>query len=89
LLSPGINLTSDEKLRLAMQLEKLGMDVIEAGFPSRSPHDFEAVEQIAGKIDNAQIAALTGANKALYSAPSEASSYHPVKENVVAIHFNP
>ena len=63
LLSPGVRINAGEKLRLAMQLEKLGVDAIEAGFPSKSPDDFEAVEQIAGKIDKAQVTALSGVSK--------------------------
>ena len=45
--APGASLTSDEKLEVAYQLEKLGVDVIEAGFPIASPDDFNAVNMIA------------------------------------------
>src|SRR5690349_21914692 len=45
--SPGISLNTQEKLEIAGQLARLGVDVIEAGFPITSPGDFEAVEAIA------------------------------------------
>jgi 2-isopropylmalate synthase len=52
-----------EKLRLAIKLETLGVDVIEAGFPAASPGDFEAVRMVAGKIRKAQVTALARASK--------------------------
>ncbi len=61
--SPGASMNAAEKLRLAVQLEKLGVDVIEAGFPAASPGDLEAVRLIAGKIRNAQVTALARASK--------------------------
>lgn len=61
--SPGASMNAAEKLRLAMQLEKLGVDAIEAGFPAASPGDFEAVSQISAKIRNAQVTALSRANR--------------------------
>lgn len=45
--SPGATLTSKEKLDIARQLAKLGVDIIEAGFPIASPDDFDAVRRIA------------------------------------------
>nr|ABA26446.1 2-isopropylmalate synthase 1 [Brassica insularis] len=51
--SPGATLTSKEKLDIARQLAKLGVDVIEAGFPAASKDDFEAVKTIAGTVGNA------------------------------------
>jgi 2-isopropylmalate synthase len=50
--SPGATLTSSEKLDIAKQLAKMGVDVIEAGFPIASPDDFEAVKQIARVVGN-------------------------------------
>jgi len=50
--SPGATLTSSEKLDIARNLAKLGVDIIEAGFPVASPDDFAAVEQIAKKVGN-------------------------------------
>ena len=56
--SPGASMNVAEKLRLANQLEKLRVDVIEAGFPAASPGDFEAVHAISKKIRGVQIAGL-------------------------------
>jgi isopropylmalate/homocitrate/citramalate synthase len=50
--SPGATLTSKEKLDIARQLAKLGVDIIEAGFPMASPDDFEAVKGIAVEVGN-------------------------------------
>ena len=61
--SPGASMNAAEKLRLAMQLEKLGVDVMEAGFPAASEGDFLAVSQIAAKLEKTQIAGLARANK--------------------------
>jgi 2-isopropylmalate synthase len=59
--SPGSSMMPAEKLRLARQLELLGVDVIEAGFPVSSPGEFQAVWQIAREIRDTQIAAITRA----------------------------
>jgi 2-isopropylmalate synthase len=56
--SPGASMNAAEKLRLANQLEKLGVDVLEAGFPASSPGDFESVQMIANKVRNVQVTAL-------------------------------
>jgi 2-isopropylmalate synthase len=53
-----------EKLRIALQLEKLGVDVLEAGFPAASEGDFEAVSQIAGRLKTTEVAALARATRA-------------------------
>jgi 2-isopropylmalate synthase len=53
--SPGATLTSEEKLEVARALSRLGVDVIEAGFPSASPDDFEAVKAIASSVGTASI----------------------------------
>jgi 2-isopropylmalate synthase len=58
----GGSLNIAEKLEIARQLEKLGVDVIEAGFPVTSPGDFEAVRLIAEEVRNAVICVLTHAN---------------------------
>jgi len=58
----GGSLNIQEKLEIARQLEKLGVDVIEAGFPVTSPGDFEAVRLIAKEVRNPTIAVLTHAN---------------------------
>jgi 2-isopropylmalate synthase len=61
--SPGASMNPEEKLMIARQLEKLGVDIIEAGFPIASDGDFNAVRQIAKEIKKCQIAALARANK--------------------------
>lgn len=61
--SPGASMNVAEKIRLATQLEKLGADVIEAGFPAASPGDFEAVQAISHKIKNIQVAGLARTSK--------------------------
>ncbi|HEY2898922.1 MAG TPA: 2-isopropylmalate synthase, partial [Gemmatimonadaceae bacterium] len=64
--SPGCTMSRDEKLALARQLARLGVDIIEAGFPAASRGDFEAVEAIAGEIGTADgpvICALARANR--------------------------
>jgi 2-isopropylmalate synthase len=56
--SPGISLNTQEKLEIAQQLGRLGVDVIEAGFPITSPGDFEAVQEISRLVDGPVIAGL-------------------------------
>jgi len=58
---PGCKLNTSEKLELALQLEALGVDIIEAGFPISSPGDFESVTRIAKEIRNATVCALSRA----------------------------
>src|SRR5947209_18064903 len=60
--SPGCSMRVSEKLRLARQLEKLGVDIIEAGFPISSEGDYQSVRQIASEIRGARIAALARCN---------------------------
>ncbi len=59
--SPGFALDPDQKLKLAKQLEELGVDVIEAGFPISSPGDFQAVSRIAREVRGCTITALARA----------------------------
>jgi len=56
--SPGISLNAGEKLEIAQQLARLGVDVIEAGFPITSPGDFEAVQAISRQVEGPVIAGL-------------------------------
>jgi len=60
--SPGASMTRDEKLRIARQLERLKVDVIEAGFAASSNGDFEAVQLIANTIKDSTICSLSRAN---------------------------
>ncbi len=62
--SPGISLNTAEKLEIAQQLARLGVDIIEAGFPIASPGDFEAVQTIAREVQGPVIAGLARANAA-------------------------
>ncbi|MCM8831563.1 MAG: 2-isopropylmalate synthase [Candidatus Omnitrophica bacterium] len=56
--APGAALTSEEKVEIALQLEKLGVDVIEAGFPIASPDDFKGVEEVAKHITKSIVCGL-------------------------------
>lgn len=58
---PGCKLNTTEKIELALQLEALGVDIIEAGFPISSPGDFESVNKIASIIKNATVCGLSRA----------------------------
>jgi len=62
--SPGASMNEAEKLRLAIQMEKLGVDVLEAGFPAASQGDFDAVARIARKVRNLEVAGLARTSKA-------------------------
>ena len=70
--SPGISLNTSEKVEIANQLAKLGVDVIEAGFPITSPGDFEAVERIARQVEGPVICGLARAQKGDIDAAWEA-----------------
>jgi 2-isopropylmalate synthase len=61
--SPGASMNTAEKLRLAVQLEKLGVDVLEAGFPAASEGDFDAVSSIAAKLKKTEVAGLARSGK--------------------------
>src|SRR6058998_2972143 len=62
--SPGISLNTQEKVEIAQQLARLGVDVIEAGFPITSPGDFEAVGAIARSVEGPVICGLARTHKA-------------------------
>lgn len=59
--SPGCSMNLNEKLEMALQLERLGVDVLEAGFAIASPGDFQAIKQIAKTIKNTSVASLARA----------------------------
>ncbi|SDE16359.1 2-isopropylmalate synthase [Desulfuromonas thiophila] len=73
--SPGASMTIEEKLRIAHQLEKMRVDVMEAGFPIASEGDFEAVKKIAQTIKGPQISGLARANDADIDRAWEALQY--------------
>src|SRR4026209_806254 len=60
--SPGASMTRDEKLRIAKALERMKVDVIEAGFPASSNGDFEAVRAIANVVKDSIVCGLCRAN---------------------------
>ena len=70
--SPGASMTKDEKLRIARQLERLRVDVIEAGFAASSPGDFEAVKAIADAVKTSTVCSLARANDRDISRAAEA-----------------
>jgi 2-isopropylmalate synthase len=61
--SPGISLNTHEKVEIAQQLARLGVDVIEAGFPITSPGDFEAVQEISHRVEGPVICGLARTHK--------------------------
>ena len=70
--SAGAGMTVEEKIEIAKQLERLGVDVIEAGFPISSPGDFAAVQRIAREVRKPTIAALAHANETAVDRAGEA-----------------
>src|SRR5260370_1528266 len=70
--SPGFSMNTAEKIRMARQLAKLGVDVIEAGFPIASRGDLEAVRLVAQEVRDVPVAALARAKKEDVSAAIEA-----------------
>lgn len=70
--SPGCSMNLEEKLKMAVLLDEMGVDVIEAGFPIASPGDFEAVQAIARTVKNATVCGLSRAKKADLEASAEA-----------------
>ncbi len=70
--SPGASMTKEEKLRIARQLEKLGVDVIEAGFAAASPGDADAIHSIAKVIEHSTVCSLARANEKDVRAAGEA-----------------
>ena len=61
--SPGAAMTKEEKIRIARQLEKLGVDVIEAGFAAASPGDADAIRAIAEVVKHSTVCSLARANE--------------------------
>ena len=61
--TPGVNFTFDERLKIAKQLEKWGVDVIEAGFPASSTGSFKSVESIAKALTTTAVCGLARCKK--------------------------
>lgn len=72
---PGCKLNTEQKLIIAEQLEQLGVDVIEAGFPISSPGDFKSVEAISKLVKNATVCGLTRAVKKDIEVAAESLKY--------------
>jgi 2-isopropylmalate synthase len=84
--SPGCSMNLEEKLRMARQLERLGVDIIEAGFPIASDGDYEAVKAVAATCHKATVAALcrTAEQDVLRAAAALAKATHPRIHTFVA-----
>lgn len=78
---PGCKLNTEQKIIIAKQLDILGVDVIEAGFPISSPGDFKSVVEIAKIVKNATVCGLTRANKKDIDAAAQALK-HAVKPRI-------
>ncbi|MFS4482327.1 2-isopropylmalate synthase [Hyunsoonleella sp. 2307UL5-6] len=72
---PGCKLNTDQKLIIAEQLDKLGVDIIEAGFPVSSPGDFKSVEEISKIVKNATVCGLTRSVENDIKVAAEALKY--------------
>ncbi len=73
--SPGASMNQAEKLRIATQLEKLGVNVMEAGFPAASEGDFKAVQAIAKTLKTSQVAALCSHHRNIGNGKQQSSKY--------------
>ena len=78
---PGCKLDTKDKLKLAIHLDNLGVDILEAGFPISSPGDFESVVEISKNIKNASVCALSRANEKDIEVAAE-SLRHAVKPRI-------
>ncbi len=77
--SPGASMTIEEKIKVAKQLEKLRVDIIEAGFAAASPGDFEAIHNIAKEVTNSTICSLARAVDKDIEAAAKAIEPAPLK----------
>ncbi len=77
--SPGASMTIEEKIKVAKQLEKLNVDIIEAGFAAASPGDFEAINNIAKEIKNSTVCSLARALEKDIEAAAKAIEPAPFK----------
>lgn len=84
--SPGCSMNPGEKIRLARQLEKLGVDIIEAGFPIASPGEVDSVKAVADEIRSVRVAALARCKEADVKAAGNAlaSAARPVIHTFLA-----
>lgn len=77
--SPGASMNTEEKIQIALQLQKLGVDVIEAGFAAASPGDFDAIHRIASQVTQSRICSLARAVERDIKAAGEAIAPAPLK----------
>jgi 2-isopropylmalate synthase len=77
--SPGASMNLEEKLKVALLLEEMGVDVIEAGFPIASKGDFDAVSEIAGRVTRSTVCGLARATRADIERCAEAIAAAPRK----------
>jgi 2-isopropylmalate synthase len=77
--SPGASMNTEEKIQIASQLEKLGVDVIEAGFAAASPGDFDAIARIAQRVRNSTVCSLARALEKDIKAAGDAVAAAPKK----------
>jgi len=70
--SPGASMNTEEKIQIAVQLERLGVDIIESGFAAASPGDFDAISRIAQRVTNSTICSLARAKDSDVKAAGEA-----------------
>ena len=87
--SPGATMTPDEKVQVAEQLEKLNVDVIEAGFPAASQGEIEAIQKISQKLKRATMATLARMRKEDIDAAVEALKYAKKKRLHVFLATSP
>ena len=80
--SPGASMNTEEKIQIASQLERLGVDIIEAGFAAASPGDFDAIEKIASRVTNSTVCSLARATDNDVKAAGQAVA----KANMRRIH---
>ena len=70
--SPGASMNTEEKIQIASQLERLGVDIIEAGFAAASPGDFDAIDKISQRVTNSTVCSLARAIDSDVKAAGEA-----------------
>ncbi len=87
--SPGASMTPDEKIKVAQQLERLNVDIIEAGFPAASQGEIEAIQMISKKVKHPVIAGLARMRKADIDAAYEALKYAKRKKLHVFLATSP
>ena len=77
--SPGASMNTEEKIQIAIQLEKLGVDIIEAGFAAASPGDFDAISKIAQRVNSSTVCSLARAIDSDIKLAGEAVKYAKMK----------